>query len=34
MKQIITLRQILDSKFPNGHRLVKKTNTNHTKRKK
>lgn len=34
MKKIITLREILDSKFPNGHRLRSKKNSNFTKPKK
>ena len=28
MREVITLRQILNSRYPNGHRLVSKKNTN------
>ena len=31
MKEVITLRQILNSLYPNGRRLVSKKNTNFTK---
>ncbi len=34
MKHIVTLREILNSKFPNGSRLRSKKNTNFTKPKK
>ena len=34
MTKIITLREILNSKFPNGSRLVSKKNTNFLKSKK
>lgn len=33
MKEIITLRQILNSKYPKGHRIVSKNNTNFIKSK-
>jgi hypothetical protein len=33
MKEIITLRQILNSKYPNGHKLKSKKNNNFTKKK-
>jgi len=31
MREVITLRQILNSRYPKGHRLVSKKNTNFTK---
>ena len=34
MEEVITLRQILNARYPNGHKLVSKKNTNFTKKKK
>lgn len=34
MKEVITLRQILNARYPNGHRLVSKINKNLTRQKK
>jgi len=34
MKEVITLRQILNARYPKGHKLISKKNTNFTKKKK
>ena len=34
MKEVITLRMILNSKYPNGHKLRSRKNTNVSKKKK
>jgi len=34
MKEVITLRQILNARYPKGHKPISKKNTNFTKKKK
>jgi len=34
MKKVSTLRQILNARYPNGHKLVSKKNTNKLRKKK